>query len=746
MSEHIMEEERAYLENVINIIKHEIEKELEALKNRRRDLVSTGKDMWENAVHFSNDFEKMTEVVQYLATLNTQTVSYDIVKRQLDKLRRMMDSPYFGRFDLIEEGFDDKEKIYIGISSLIDSKTKDIMIYDWRAPISSIYYEYELGSSAYQAPQGMIRGEVTLKRQYKIHKGALEYYFDSNLQIDDEMLQQALCRNASIKMRNIVESIQKEQNAIIRDTDNDLLMVQGVAGSGKTSVALHRIAFLLYQGMGINISKNNILIISPNVLFSKYISRVLPDLGEDNVKQLTFEEILDEHFNKRFKVEGRNNMIETLTMKKDDRELYDPLRSIEFKGSREFLEILERLVDFYILHFVEFKDIYYDGMIVETRQRLRSMLINEKTNTPIAKRMERMQRIIFEKINPLRKSRLEKLENFVQQLDGHELDIKPFSRLMAIKETKRLSADMQSFTRIDYFKVYKELFNKDGLLQKLAKNLELPDCLDEMLENTRRNLDNGFIEYEDSAPLLFLKLKLEGESIYPDIRQVVVDEAQDYSPMHYMIFKLLFKNSRFTILGDINQSIERNNNLSLYTSIDRILNKRKSVELYMNKSYRSSYEINAFVQRIYNFQQEIVSVDRKGTAPKVQCCDSKNSMDIVLVEKIKTLRKKGYDTIAVICKNAKDSQELYNLINSRIDIKLVSLEDEEVQAEIIIIPAYLAKGLEFDAVIVYNVSKENFIREIDRRLLYIACTRALHSLTLLYVKRPSEFIPLNSIK
>lgn len=741
MSDQIMQEERAYLLNVINIIKVEIEKELEALNSRRRDLVSTGKDMWENAAHFSTDFARMTETVQYLATLNTQTVSYDIVKRQLDKLRRMLDLPYFGRFDLIEENFDDKEKIYIGISSLIDSKTKDIMVYDWRAPISSIYYEYELGSSKYQAPQGVIKGEVTLKRQYKIHKGVLDYYFDSNLQIDDEMLQQALCRNASIKMRNIVESIQKEQNAIIRDTDNDLLIVQGVAGSGKTSVALHRIAFLLYQGMDININKNNIVIISPNVLFSKYISRVLPDLGEDNVRQLIFEEILDKYFNGRFKFQGRNSMIEALTMEKDDRKLEISLRSIEFKGSKEFMIILERLIEYYMLHAVEFKDIYYDGLIVETRQRLRSMLINEKTSTPIAKRMERMQRILFEKINPLRKNRLEKLERFVLKQGEHELEIKSFSRLMAIKETKRLSTHMQSFTKIDYFMVYKELFSKEGLLLKLAKDLELPDCIDEIIENTRRNLENGFIEYGDSAPLLLLKLKLEGGSIYPDIRQVVVDEAQDYSPLHYLIFKLLFKNSRFTILGDINQSIERNNNLSIYTSIVGILNKRKSIQLFMNKSYRSSYEINAFVQRIYNLQQEIVSVDRKGAVPKIQCCDSKSSMDMKLVEEIKALKKKGFDTIAVICKNAKESQELYRQINSNIEIKLVSLEDEEVEAELIIIPAYLAKGLEFDAVIVYNVSKDNYIREIDRRLLYIACTRALHSLTLLYVNKPSRFVP-----
>lgn len=740
MSEQILQEEERYLADNLNIISKETEKVLEALDDRRHALVNTGKEMWENTVHFSTDFERMTETVQYLTNLNTQTVSYDIVKRQLEKLRRMLDTPYFGRFDFIEEGFDSKEMIYIGISSLINSKTKDIQIYDWRAPISSIYYEYELGSSEYQAPQGAVKGEVLLKRQYKIRRGRLDYYFDCNLQIDDEMLQQALSQNASSKMRNIVESIQKEQNEIIRDTDNELLIVQGVAGSGKTSVALHRIAFLLYQGMGINISSNNILIISPNVLFSKYISSVLPELGEDNVKQLVFEEILEEHFDGRFAIQGRNPMLEALTLKEAEEDLDISLKSIEFKGSREFVVILERLIEYYLLHQVEFKDVYYDGLVIETRQRLRSMLINEKVNTPIAKRMERMQRILFEKIQPLRKSRLEKLEKLIQTLDGHEFDIKPFSRLMAIKETKRLSANMHSFTTIDYFHVYKTLFTKVGLLTKLAGDIKLPEGMEHIIERTKENLEKDFIAYEDCAPLLLIKLILEGESKYPDIRQVVVDEAQDYAPLHFMILKLLFKHSRFTILGDISQSIERNNSMSSYTVIEQLLNKRKSVQLKMSKSYRSSCEIIEFVQRLYDFQQEMISFDRKGEAPAIKAFDTIDRLNSALTEEITELKEKGYDRIAIICKNEEEARALYAVVHDILDIKLVSLEDEEVEGDVIIIPAYLAKGLEFDAVVVYNVSEDNYFRELDRRLLYIACTRALHSLTLLYAGNASKFL------
>ncbi len=740
MSEQILQEEKEYLKNTLAVIKEELKKEMALLASRRQELVSTGRDMWENTVHFSTDFEKLTEVVQYLSTLNTQTVSYDMVKRQLERLKKMLDVPYFGRFDFEEEGFGGAEKIYIGLSTLIDSKTKDILIYDWRAPISGIFYEYQLGKAAYKAPQGRIQGEVTLKRQYRISKGQLDYYFDSSLKIDDEVLQEALSRNASSKMRNIVESIQQEQNIVIRDTENELLIVQGAAGSGKTSVALHRIAFLLYQGMEDQLSSSNIIILSPNELFSRYISRVLPELGEDNVRQLTFEEVLRDGFGEGLHFQSRSEMLEELTLQEDEQALEKRIKSMAFKGSRDFARLLDRLIDHYLLKLVEFEDIYYDGRVLETRQQLRSMLLNQRKTMPIAKRMEWLRRIVFERIAPLRKARLQKLESFVQGLEGHEFDIKPFSRLLSIKETKGLSKRMEAFTRIDYLEVYKALFCERGLLQKLAQGLALPVQLEEMTRDTAAALKSASIPYEDCAPLLYLKLRLEGELLYPDIRQVVVDEAQDYSPLHYEIFNLLFKHSRFTVLGDVNQSIEKERSRGLYTAAAEILNKKKSLQLQMNKSYRSTCEINRFAQKIYGTQQESISFDRAGKEPEVRGFASVASMDEALIETLKLLQQEGYETLAVICKNAGEARALYSRIGGRVEITLVTQETQETEADAIMIPAYLAKGLEFDAVLGYNISEDNYSRELDRRLLYIICTRALHRLDLFYTGRPSCFI------
>jgi DNA helicase-2/ATP-dependent DNA helicase PcrA len=245
-------EETKYLEQTLACIQDEIEKGTGSLQSSRNNLIASRKDMWENTVHFSNDFARLTELNQYLAEVNRQTATYINSLNRIEKLKKMIGSPYFGRFDFVEDGFEEREKIYVGLGNVMDPATNDIYVFDWRAPICSIFYRHELGPATYEAPIGLISGEVLLKRQYKIQNSQLEYFFDCSIQINDEILQEVLSRNSSAKMRNIVETIQKEQDIIIRDTTNELLMVQGVAGSGKTSIALHRIAFLLYDGLKSN--------------------------------------------------------------------------------------------------------------------------------------------------------------------------------------------------------------------------------------------------------------------------------------------------------------------------------------------------------------------------------------------------------------------------------------------------------------------------------------------------------------
>ena len=284
-------EETLYLNNTLDFIKKELDKDLSSIKDRRSNLIASRKEMWENGPKSADDFDRIPELNNYLAEINYQTQNYERVSERIEKYKAMLDTPYFGRFDFKEDGYNDVEKIYIGLHNLMDMADISILVYDWRSPIASMYYQCEIGRGSYTSPAGVLSGDLSLKRQYSIENGDLRYFFDSSIQIKDDILQQVLSKNTSPKMRHIVETIQKEQDLIIRDTSSQLLIVQGVAGSGKTSIALHRIAFLLFQGMESKLFSNNIMIISPNSVFSQYIASVLPSLGEENVEQTTLDEL-----------------------------------------------------------------------------------------------------------------------------------------------------------------------------------------------------------------------------------------------------------------------------------------------------------------------------------------------------------------------------------------------------------------------------------------------------------------------
>jgi DNA helicase-2/ATP-dependent DNA helicase PcrA len=735
-----LREERDYLEKTLIFLKNEIDIKIKALSEQKSDLKSLRKDMWENTVHFSNDFARLTEISQYLSELDSQSANYGNISRRLEKYRKMLASPYFGRFDFLEDGLPDSEKIYIGLHNVVDSKMGGIYVYDWRAPISSIFYRYELGRASYDAPIGTITGDVKLKRQYKIQNGQLKYFFDCRVGINDEILQEVLRGKASAKMRYIVETIQREQDIIIRDMDNELLIVQGVAGSGKTSIALHRIAFLLYNGMNSGISANNILILSPNTIFSKYISSVLPDLGEDNALQTTFEDIVHKLLDGRLKTETRSQQLESV-ISPQSRETGNARRqNIAFKGSGVFVQILDRFIRHYEHNMIDFEDIYYDGKIVMTRQHLKNTFLNNKIGMPMAKRLKRIENIILDKVHPLRRKRLDKIEKYVEQTDGHEFEIRSFSRLLSIKKSKSLISRLHRFTEVDYLNLYRTLFSNDQLFTRLAGGLDLPDSIGEIITMTRENLSGGQAFYEDCAPILYLKLKLEGTAVFSDIKQVVIDEAQDYDLMQYEIFKLLFKDARFTVLGDIYQAIDKDVSLSLYDQIVEILDKSKSLKLYLNKGYRSSYEINNFTQGILGAERDFISFERHETEPSIVQRDTLAECDNAMAGEIADAASKGYESIAVICKTAPEAVKLHARLKDKIDIKLVASGSDEIEKGAMVIPSYLAKGLEFDVVLASDVSRDNYYSTLDKKLLYIICTRALHRLMLYYKGEKSPLL------
>ena len=719
--ENQLKEEIEYFNGTMYEIQLQLSEKLIESGASKEDVISFRKEMWEDMGHSAGDKDKLGELAQYLQNLNMKTSSYFSEVEEIEKLKRLQDSAYFARIDFKEDGYDEVEKIYIGKYTLINEE-HEILVYDWRSPIASIFYRFELGDVHYEAPVGKIFGEALLKRQYEIKEGKLEYFFDANIQIVDEFLRKLLSQNASAKMTNIVETIQRDQDLIIRDEKNELLMVQGVAGSGKTSVALHRIAYLMYQEGVSNLSHDNIVIISPNPLFGKYISNVLPELGEENVAALGFEDVSYNIIGDKKTIQSRNEFFEELFTCDSTLEKNLIKSSMEFKGSNTFITMLKRLIHHYEYNLISFEDIYYNNQYLFHRQSLKNRFLQRSKYISTYAGLKQIENMILEKIREEKNSRIKSLEKFISKYPSHMFEIKEYARMLSIKENAKLVYQIHSFTTIDYFKLYYEMFSNKNLFYTLSQGLKLPENIEEIRYYTVENLQREKLKYEDALALTFLKIKIGDNNISKDIKQVVIDEAQDYYPIHFEILNLLFPRAKYTILADINQTIEKQTTLSFYEEIQKIFRKKTSTLLTMSKSFRSTNEIIEFSSKFIDESVKIESFSRSGTPPEIIYKDNSGDLDEKLIEIIEDYREEGYQSIAVLCQSLKEAKELYGRIKDNIDIQIID-DTHEYIIGTFIIPVYMAKGLEFDGVIVYNV---------DKSLLYIASTRALHRLTLLH--------------
>lgn len=697
--------EQEYLDKTIKYIGENLIKLEKKSDKRLTEFRTAGKDMWENSSHSSNDFDKIAEMTSSLMEFRTADRNYHNNKSELNKYKVAIQSPYFGRFDFVEDDFgDDKDKIYIGRFSIMDSQTDEIYVHDWRAPVSGMFYRCEVGGEAsYDSPLAIIKGKIELKRQYKIENSKLNYYFDSSTGINDEILQEALGHNSSSKMQNIVETIQKEQDIIIRDIESDLLIVQGSAGSGKTSIALHRIAFLLYVGLGLKLQSNNVIIISPNSIFSDYISDVLPELGEANVREVTYEEITKQYLGNKFNTESRSSALEYLIQNQYLNMGKNKLDNIKFKGSLDFVTILERYIEYYENNILQFQDAYCDGILLDTKENIKKEFLNNKIKMSMASRLKRIERRLLLK-------------------------------------AKSNSNTITGFNHVNCFEIYRQLFNKQGVFKQLAEEIELPGNIDEILVATVKSLNSGFRSFEDATAVLYLKLLVEEDKNYDEIRQVVIDEAQDYYPIQYKIFSILFKNAKFTVLGDYNQIIERDKTDKIYNEINSILNKKKSVKLSLKKSYRSSFEINSFSMRLLSNNTGIEFFERHEEEPVISHMENWEETNREIKKYVEQYYAQGFESVGIICKSDRHKKNIYKKLKKLMKVDMLCEEKREIKGGTVVVSSYMAKGLEFDAVIIYDASKENYKTELDKKLLYIQCTRALHRLTIFYTGEKSKFI------
>lgn len=729
------EEER--LKKTISLAKEQLSALRAKREEKEDEIVYLKKEMTEVTAHSipnlwsTDNFYDLVQLSQYANSVSDKAAGHDHESNKIMTLERIIDSPYFARIDFKFDNKDAAENIYIGLSTLLDEQTYKIYVYDWRSPVASVFYRFTTGKVSYEAPAGTIHGEVSLKRQYEIKDGKLEYFFDADIQIIDEFLRLLLSKNASPSMKSIVETIQRDQDIIIRDMETDLLMVQGVAGSGKTSVALHRAAYLMYKGLSSNLSSNDIVIISPNTLFERYISNVLPELGENNVDTVLFEQILRSVL-KTEDIQSRNEYLECL-LTSGDKKYRDLLKSsMEFKCSDKFTGILKRFITELPNKRIEFSDVYYDGKHIETRQLLKMKLLKQNKGALLAFRLEQLEKSITESIHEKRKMRMKKLRGIISRQPVHVFEAEEVARMLSILESTALIKNIRKFTRLDCFSLYKELFADKNSFYRLAKGIKLPDNIEEIINFTLKNLEKDRLQYDDALALVFLNLKTKGYTDYAGIKQVVIDEAQDYHPIHFEILNALFSKARFTVLGDVNQTIGKHEDISLYDRLRNILNRKKSALVTLDKSFRCTSEILAFSSQFLDSKSGIRSFSRSGDVPKVIAAGSPSALDDLIIEEISTCQEKGYRSIALVCKTEQDSISLHERLKSRTDIRLVKSGTVIDLSGVFIIPVYMAKGLEFDAVLLCDVDNRHYNSEDDKNLLYIACTRALHRLNLFY--------------
>ncbi len=647
---------------------------------------------------------------------NNQTMIENLTEIYLEKIRLMeksLNKPYFARLDFKRDGESDIEELYIGKVGVIDEKNNNIII-DWRAPVSSMYYDSNIGDASYKAPEGTCTGKLLLKRQYEIENKQLKSYQDVDTVSNDELLKPYLEASVDNRLKNIVSTIQHEQNRIIREPVNKNLIIQGVAGSGKTTVALHRIAYLVYNNRE-NIKPEQYLIIGPNKFFVNYISGVLPDLDVEDVKQLTYDELCSEILQENITLIDED--IKLLKSIKNEKELtYQKIKvSMQFKKALDkyIKEIKESTIPIYGVRINE-KEIISNEFIKQIYNSFEEL--DEYDN--IKTRLMRTN-LFFEKYID---------ENIEQYREYSEKELKKALKNYFNKLIPKIPKIYQNF------------------LSNLDKYLEISEDIKEQVKINIINLKNKKFEFEDLSSLIYLKAKINGIDEYGKYKQIVIDEAQDYGEFTFFALKFILKNATFTIFGDLAQSIYQYRSIENWESVLNNTFRNQGDIQYLLKSYRTTTEIMDSANNITKYIKLNTAkpVIRHGKKVSFINYKEKNEQISLIKRILEQYKTQNYKTIAIICKNEEEAQELYIKLEMN-DIKNITLNDTEYNGGICIITSYLAKGLEFDGVIISNSGEEeyNSNKIIDMKLLYVAMTRPLHELTILYKNDITKPLLLN---
>ena len=697
---------REYLAHVTGTLRHRITQLDDSIEAGQKEIEGMHEYYWENYTEMDQyGYENFDNQQALLHEINASNEKIELRRR----FRKMMDSPFFGRVDFCYEGDDEPEIFYIGIANLAEENGGLPLIYDWRAPVSGLFYDFDKGPASYQAPLGEIHGDIAAKWQYKIRGGKMIYEFESDVKIDDEILKAELGSNGDVQLKNIIRTIQKEQNAIIRNTSDRIMVIQGAAGSGKTSIALHRIAYLLYHDRK-NLKSSSVLVLSPNGVFSDYISHILPELGEENIREMSF----DLFAYKRLKntvsdCEDRYDLIERQISGLCDEEL------LKEKQSRDFLDRMEGYLAELEDSLMNFRDIEHRG-VVKKEQEIIELFYFKFMDIPLLSRMDAVAEYFIDEV--------ETLKGF--DLPEEERDAVK-SRFYRMYETR------------DLYVLYNRFLRQEGF-----------PALPQVQYEKRK------LRYEDVYPVLYLKYRLETQQEDSGVRHLIVDEMQDYSMIQYLIIQRLFK-CKMTILGDREQTMDGDQQ-DVLTFLPKIFGKDIR-RIVMNKSYRNTIEIASYANKLAGIT-EVELFERHGKPVEEK---EFTGLTEALERVVKELRLEkqtvaeadedmpenaasetdgtetgeelSYETAAVITRTADEAREAYYILQKKLEaegfdtkerLSLLHRDSTNFKKGLTVTTFYMAKGLEFDQV--FSVFPGTDRSPIVQRARYIAATRALHEL------------------
>lgn len=686
--------EKEKLDEVRRIIKEE----MLISASKRKELADYIQEYREKTIEeYRDDEDKVAEYFDHERFIKEE--AFKSVDRRLKELVILENSPYFGKVNFEDREFDDEETIYIGRFGLIPEGEYEPVVIDWRAPVCALFYAGKLGEATYTAPEGVIHTDIKSKRQFIIKKGLLQGMFDSEVDVKDEILQVVLSRNASDKLKDIIMTIQTEQDNIIRQPKDKTVIVNGTAGSGKTTIALHRVAYLLYNYR--ESLKDKILILGPNSIFMEYISTVLPSLGETGVRQTTFSEFALRLLDIDSVLSFKEYMEKIL---QGDTKFID---SVAHKNSREYIKELDDLVNSLNQSYFNIKDVVYLQKTVVHASEIKKMFDEYFIDLPLFRRSKKVNRILFSKLKDVRDERVREIEREYRKTiesmtpeqlnnEGNNID---FARKNKIRDVVRQ-------------------------LMETKKELEWinnPDIVDIYADFSG---SRDFI-WDDLAPMLYLKVKLEGFRFSEEIKHVVIDEAQDYSELQFIVIKELTKCQSMTVVGDSNQRLIPLKGRLPMLVLDEIMPNANVEKFELNKSYRSTEQIMEYAGRFIK-DKNIVPMVRKGLEVVEESASSEDELINRILGTLNDFDEKGYESCAIVCRTLEETERIGCLLKTHTHINLLSREDITYNGGKVVIPSYFAKGMEFDAVIVVDktLSKENE----DDRLMYVMSTRALHEL------------------